>query len=68
MGKFVGIKMTVLSLAVLVCISSVQAQQSADQFYEGKAVSLLVGYSPGGGYDTYAQQVMGRPFVAPRMM
>jgi tripartite-type tricarboxylate transporter receptor subunit TctC len=29
--------------------------QSVADFYKGKTVELLVGYSPGGGYDTYAR-------------
>ncbi len=29
--------------------------QSAADFYRGKAVNLIVGYSPGGGYDTYTR-------------
>ena len=33
-------------------ISSAQAQ---DQFYAGKTVTLVVGYSAGGGYDIYAR-------------
>jgi len=30
--------------------------RSAD-FYEGKTVRIIVGYSPGGGYDTYARLI-----------
>src|SRR6187399_2524318 len=29
--------------------------QSAADFYRGKAVNVIVGYSPGGGYDTYTR-------------
>jgi tripartite-type tricarboxylate transporter receptor subunit TctC len=31
------------------------SQASEDNFYEGKTVELLIGYSAGGGYDTYAR-------------
>src|SRR4051812_8053885 len=31
------------------------AQESVEQFYKGKQVSVIVGSSPGGGYDTYAR-------------
>jgi len=31
------------------------AQASVEQFFKGKQVSLVVGSSPGGGYDTYAR-------------
>jgi tripartite-type tricarboxylate transporter receptor subunit TctC len=35
------------------------AQASPAEFYKGKTVELLVGYSAGGGYDTYAR-TLGR--------
>ncbi len=31
------------------------AQESVEQFYKGKQISVVVGSSPGGGYDTYAR-------------
>jgi len=31
--------------------------QSPAEFYKGKTVTVYVGYSPGGGYDTYARTV-----------
>lgn len=40
-------------LTTLVGFSSAQAQD--DNFYEGKTVTLMVGYSAGGGYDTYGR-------------
>ncbi len=36
---------------------------AADDFFKGKTIRVIVGYSPGGGYDTYTRQVvrhMGR--------
>lgn len=32
-----------------------QAAEDAAAFYKGKTVHFIVGYSPGGGYDTYAR-------------
>ena len=32
-----------------------QAQDSAADFYRGRTVNLIVGYSAGGGYDTYSR-------------
>ena len=29
-----------------------------DHFFEGKTIRVIVGYSPGGGYDTYTRQVV----------
>jgi tripartite-type tricarboxylate transporter receptor subunit TctC len=39
------------------------AADSVEDFYKGKTITLYVGFSPGGGYDTYARTVarhMGR--------
>jgi tripartite-type tricarboxylate transporter receptor subunit TctC len=30
---------------------------SAEDFYKGKTIRLIVGYAPGGGYDTYARAI-----------
>ena len=43
--------------------SRAQAQDSVASFYKGKQITLEVGSSPGGGYDTYARLIsrfMGR--------
>jgi len=53
--------------AAAICVStlsvgSAQAQGGAD-FYKGKTITILVGFSPGGGYDQYARVLarhMGR--------
>ena len=50
-----------------------KAQQSVEQFYRGKIVSLYIGFSVGGGYDVYGRIVArhlgkhlpGRPTVVP---
>lgn len=52
------------------------AQQSVEQFYRGKKIDLIIGYSPGGTYDLYARLVArhlgnhipGRPLIVPRNM
>lgn len=41
--------------AVLLAWPQGAAAQSAADFYRGKTVTLIVGYSVGGGYDTYAR-------------
>ena len=47
---------TLISLTLaLPPASGAQAESVAD-FYRGKTVTLIVGYSAGGGYDIYAQQ------------
>lgn len=43
--------------------STAAATADVGAFYKGKTVSVLVGYAPGGGYDTYARtlsQFIGR--------
>lgn len=47
----------------MVGFSTMTAAQSANEYYRGKEVRILVGYATGGGYDTYARaisQVLGR--------
>jgi tripartite-type tricarboxylate transporter receptor subunit TctC len=33
------------------------AQVTADDFYKGKTIRFIVGYAPGGGYDTYTRAI-----------
>src|SRR4029079_1766571 len=47
-----------------------------EDFYKGKTVSILIGYSVGGGYDTYVRMVArdlgkhipGNPIIVPQNM
>jgi tripartite-type tricarboxylate transporter receptor subunit TctC len=58
-----------------VCTASAQAQSPAE-FYKGRTIDLLIGYSEGGGYDRYARliarylgkHIPGQPVVVPRNM
>ena len=62
----------------LVAILATQAARSGgvEEFYKGKTVSLLIGYSVGGGYDAYARllarhfgkHLPGNPNVVPQNM
>jgi tripartite-type tricarboxylate transporter receptor subunit TctC len=48
----------VLSAAVsLSSFAAVAQEQSPAEFYDGRTLELMVGYSAGGGYDTYARTV-----------
>ncbi|MGE0626245.1 MAG: Bug family tripartite tricarboxylate transporter substrate binding protein [Hyphomicrobiaceae bacterium] len=59
-----------LAIAMLACaglwlgsLAPASAQDSVAEFYKGKNVTLIVGSSPGGGYDTYTRLIarhMGR--------
>jgi len=55
MLKCVASAVTVVSLMTLTCVTTAQAQDNQDSFYEGKTISFLSGHSAGGGYDTYVR-------------
>ena len=63
------------AIMVLCSLSTAQAQSPAD-FYKGKTVDLMIGYSVGGGYDVYARliarhigkHIPGNPTVVPKNM
>jgi tripartite-type tricarboxylate transporter receptor subunit TctC len=44
-------------LAFTVLLPSVAAAASADDFYKGKTIRIVVGFSAGGGFDTYARAI-----------
>ena len=44
-------------MAVLGAESRVNAQTTAADFYKGKSITILVGSSAGGGYDTWARLI-----------
>ena len=44
-------------LAVLALCAPARAQDAVAAFYKGKNITLLVGSTPGGGYDTYARLI-----------
>src|SRR3970040_1629661 len=60
MKKHAPLTLTI-SLALLFCASLRPA--AAEDFYQGKTIRFIVGYAPGGGYDTYtraAARLIGR--------
>jgi tripartite-type tricarboxylate transporter receptor subunit TctC len=71
----VAIAAATAACAALTLPPAAQAQSVAD-FYKGKAVELLIGYSGGGGYDVYARllarhmgrHIPGNPTIVPRNM
>src|SRR5262245_39650568 len=62
----------ILNLAVM----EASAADAVAEFYRGKSVALLIGFGPGGGYDTYARvlarhlgrHIPGNPNVVPQYM
>jgi tripartite-type tricarboxylate transporter receptor subunit TctC len=66
-----------LAIAVLTAWPSIAlAQQSVEDFYRGRKIDLIIGYSPGGTYDLYARLVArhlgnhipGKPLIVARNM
>lgn len=65
-----------LASLALFAPTALHAQQSVADFYRGKTIDLLIGYAPGGGYDTYARLVArhlgefipGKPRIVPKNM
>lgn len=65
-------------LALCVCVAGSTAlparAQSVEEFYRGKTINLIIGYSVGGGYDLYGRllsrhigkHIPGRPSVVPQ--
>src|SRR5215216_4828687 len=66
---------TAIGLA-LVFFASPAGADSVEDFYKGKTINLVIGYSVGGGYDLYARQmarhigkyIPGRPTIIPQNM
>jgi tripartite-type tricarboxylate transporter receptor subunit TctC len=54
LGRIVG-RLAGWGFAALVLGGAAQAQDSVADFYRGKQIRIIVGSSPGGGYDLYAR-------------
>src|SRR5205085_10040880 len=48
------------ALLAVVATGPAAAQDTVAQFYQGKQISLFIGTTPGGGYDTYARLLARR--------
>ncbi len=67
---------TLCCLVALMSFGSVAAVAGVEEFYKGKIVSLVIGYSAGGGYDAYARllaryfgkHLPGNPTIIPQQM
>ncbi len=61
--------------ALLASVTAAQAQ-SVEDFYKGKKVDIVIGFTVGGGYDAYArlvarhmgEHIPGKPTMVPRNM
>jgi tripartite-type tricarboxylate transporter receptor subunit TctC len=58
------VRLAATAIAGLLSVAPVAAaQEAAEAFFKGKQISVIVGSSPGGGYDTYAR-LLARHFGA----
>ncbi len=73
-GRGFGILATALVIGIA---STLPARaQSVEEFYKGKSISMLIGFSAGGGYDLYARHlarhmskhIPGNPTIVPQNM
>ena len=72
-----SLRMPCLALVGALCVAVTTARaQTVEEFYKGKTINLLVGFSVGGGYDLYARHlarhmgkhIPGNPTIVPQNM
>ena len=76
MGRSNIFRKTSGAFAALIGLVSIAAVDDVGGFYKGRDVSLIIGYSVGGGYDAYARllaryigkHVPGEPSIIPQQM
>ncbi len=49
------VRLAASAMACVLSTAPLAAQDAVEQFYKGKQISVIVGSSSGGGYDTYAR-------------
>jgi len=65
-----------LACGLVVAVAQPGRAQSVEEFYKGKTLNLIIGYSVGGGYDLYGRllarhigkHIPGRPAIVPQNM
>jgi tripartite-type tricarboxylate transporter receptor subunit TctC len=65
-----------LIVAAVAALASIAKADSIADFYKGRSISLIIGYSVGGGYDAYARllarfigkHIGGEPSIVPQQM
>jgi tripartite-type tricarboxylate transporter receptor subunit TctC len=64
------------ALALVAALAQPAQAQSVEEFYKGKNISMLIGFSVGGGYDLYGRHlakhmgkhIPGKPTIVPQNM
>ena len=67
---------SLLMVAALAALASIANADSVADFYKGRSISMIIGYSVGGGYDAYARllahyigrHIPGEPSIVPQQM
>jgi tripartite-type tricarboxylate transporter receptor subunit TctC len=67
---------SLLAVAALVALAGNAAAEGIADFYKGRSLSMIVGFSVGGGYDAYARllaryfgrHIPGEPAIVPQQM
>jgi len=67
---------SLLIVATVAALASVAKADSVADFYKGRSVSMIIGYSVGGGYDAYARllahyfgrHIPGEPSIVPQQI
>src|SRR5262249_5246844 len=73
---FARIAFGLLPVALAALLASPAPAQPVADFYRGKTITLLIGYTSGGGYDLYARvlarhmgrHIPGNPSIVPQNM
>jgi tripartite-type tricarboxylate transporter receptor subunit TctC len=67
---------TIVSVAALLVLTGLACAAGVEDFYKGRNITLVIGYSVGGGYDAYARllgryfgkHIPGNPAIVPEQM
>jgi hypothetical protein len=67
---------SLMIVAALAALASVARADSVADFYKSRSISMIIGYSVGGGYDAYARllaryigrHIPGEPSIVPQQM
>jgi tripartite-type tricarboxylate transporter receptor subunit TctC len=67
---------SLLIVAAVAVLASIARADNAADFYKGRNISMIIGYSVGGGYDAYARllahyigrHIPGEPSIVPQQM
>jgi len=76
MKRSQGLRKAIGTVAALLVLAGIAGAAGVEDFYKGRNVTLVIGYSVGGGYDAYARllaryigkHIPGEPSIIPQQM